>query len=331
MTEPTETPEPQRYAAVTMPEVRLAPVDTGVFTHSDSIAKLAGALAAAQFKYAPLKATSTADAEKYTYRYADLASVLEAIRPALSGQGIAIIQGVAMLRASTGSSGMVVSVETRLVHSSGEWISTTLKLPTPESAPQKVGALVSYLRRYGLLALAGVASEDPDAADQGSAPPRRPAPPQRPPAAPQAPPRPVTPPAPTDAEVRQQAAREKLGETELPPAKPKPAPKATKPAPAETKPASAETPKPTSAFASASERGLLFKVAREQSLTERQVKALIFQLFGYTSTTQIRQGAELHKVINTMENPADHGVTFAEDDAVYRREDDVNALPESVQ
>jgi hypothetical protein len=122
-------------------------------------------------------------------------------------------------------------------------------------------------------------------------------------------PRPVTPPAPTNAEVRQAA----LPPTELPPAR-KPRAKAAATA-------------PTSAFASASERGLIFKTAREQSLSERQVKALIFALFGYTSTTQIRQGVEFHKLVNAMENPGDHGVTFSEDDAVYERERDVNALP----
>ena len=42
----------------------------------------------------------------------------------------------------------------------------------------------------------------------------------------------------------------------------------------------------------------------EQTLSERQVKALIFALFGYTSTSQIRQGAEFRKVLSAMENPA---------------------------
>jgi hypothetical protein len=279
------------------------PIEFGTLDTSPTVAKIADALAKAHLNYGTLIASQVADAEKYKYRYADLAGVLAAVQPALAKSGIAIVQSMAMTRPA-GSSGLVVAVETRFIHASGEWIATTLKLPSTETAPQKVGSLVTYLRRYGLLALSACASEDDDGADAMPTPPKRASKPEAP--------RPVTPPAPTNAEVRQAA--HPLPATELPPAR---KPRATK----------AAAPAPTSAFASASERGLIFKTAREQALTEAQVKALIFALFGYTSTTQIRQGVEFHKLINAMENPGDHGVAFDGDNAIYERERDVNALP----
>jgi hypothetical protein len=325
-----EQPTPE---GATAPPTPPTPLPTSeVFAHSPSVAKLAGALAQAQSDFGTLKATSTADAEKYTYNYADLASVLAAVRPALGKAGIAILQGVAMNRPASGGGGMVVLVETRLVHQSGEWVATTLKLPTPETAPQKVGALVSYLRRYGLLALTACAAEDNDAADTEPQAPRRSSP-QRPPAASQRPSGVVTMPAVYPTPVAPPPAPEphpadRLGPSELPPepeAKAKPARKAKAEPPAA---AAKQAPVGGPGSISAAERGLLFRTAREQSLTEAQVKALIQVLFGYTSTSQILAGVQFHKVINAMENPGDHGVTFAEGTAIYSRHDDSNALPE---
>jgi len=294
--------------------VTVAQQSGDVFTHSPSIAKLAEALAKAQAQFTTLKASSVADAEKYKYNYADLASVLNAVRPALSAEGIAILQGVSMQRPS-GSSSLIVLVETRLVHASGEWIATTLKLPSGEVAPQKVGSLTSYLRRYGLLALTACAAEDDDASSASTPTPR----PQRPrqeqePRAPKAEPttaRPVAVPNPVPA-------------NELPPAK------VTKPRP-EAKPVvDRHAPLSLPGTISAADRGLLFKIAKEQQVTERQVKSLIFALWGYTSTSQIRQGAEFVKVTSALEHPEDHGVTFAEDDALYERHADANPLPVDV-
>jgi hypothetical protein len=269
-----------------------APPPVGeVFTHSASIEKLAAALAQAQLKYEPLKTTQTADAEKYSYRYADLAAVLAAIQPALAGQGIAILQGVSMQR-PPGSSGLVVAVETRLLHQSGQWIATTLKLPSGEVAPQKVGSLVTYLRRYGLLAMAGVASEDDDgkqAQDAASPKPARPAP-----------------------------APKKEPPTAKPVSKPV---NATGPTPDEQR-----VIKDPVAGITAKDRGLLFKVAKTNGYTEAQVKQLIFALFGYASTSQIAPGAQLGKVLSAMENPGDHGVSIdADGGLVYTREADANA------
>jgi hypothetical protein len=280
----------------------VTPPASDVFTHSTSIAKLATALAAAQLKYAPLVARQVADAEKYKYTYADLAAVLASIQPALATQGIAILQGVSMQRPQ-GSSGLVVLVETRLLHASGEWIATTLKLPSGEVAPQKVGSLITYLRRYGLVAMAGVASEDDDGKEaQQAAPPKRTAPP--------APPK-------TQPATAQPVKRDT----------PRPV-DATPPAEEPVTPRTIADPvREDGVRISAKDRGLLFKVAKEQGLNETQVKQLIFALWGYTSTGAILQGAQFGKLLSAMENPQDHGVTIGNGDLTYDRAKDANPLP----
>lgn len=275
-------------------------VESGVFAHSPTFAKLAAALAKAQANYGDLKASQVADAEKYVYKYADLAAVLAAVRPALNAAGIALLQGVAMQRPQ-GNSGLIVLVETRLIDQSGEWLATTVKLPSGEVAPQKVGSLVSYLRRYALLAMVGVAAEDDDGKEaQQAAPPKRTAPP--------APPK--TQPA-----------------TAKPVAAPKPV-NAT-PEPERVEPRTIADPvRPVEGSPiTAKDRGLLFKVAKEQGLNETQVKQLIFALWGYTSTGAILQGAQFGKVLSAMENPQDHGVTIGNGDLTYAREQDANPLP----
>ena len=88
-------------------------------------------------------------------RYADLASVVEAIRPALNRNSIAIVQAPAF-------DGERVSIETRLVHAAGGWMRSTLHLKPSKVDPQGVGSAITYGRRYALLSVAGVAPEDDD-------------------------------------------------------------------------------------------------------------------------------------------------------------------------
>lgn len=87
--------------------------------------------------------------------YATLAAVIEAIREPLSKQGIAFTS-------LPTTDGLTVSVETRLIHKSGEWISATCSAAVRDASPQVVGSAQTYLRRYGLQAICGLASEDDD-------------------------------------------------------------------------------------------------------------------------------------------------------------------------
>ena len=132
---------------------------------SPSIAHLADALCKAQSQMKEVLKTKTAqvksDKGNYSYKYAELADLLEAVKPALLGQGLAISQGV-------DSYDKGVKVTTLLMHSSGEHLSSTLSLPVSGSTPQAYGSAITYARRYALSALLGVAPEDDDDAEAAS-------------------------------------------------------------------------------------------------------------------------------------------------------------------
>jgi hypothetical protein len=129
---------------------------------SDKTGEIAKALAAAQTQLGPVLRDKTVrvsgDKGTYTFDYADLASVVEVCRTALSQQSIAIVQGV-----ETEQGG--VKVETRLIHSSGEWLSSAITMRGAADKPQAVGSLITYARRYALSAMVGVASEEDDDAN----------------------------------------------------------------------------------------------------------------------------------------------------------------------
>ena len=57
----------------------------------------------------------------------------------------------------------VASVETLISHSSGEWISSICHAPVSKQDAQGVGSAITYLRRYSLAAMCGIAQEDDDA------------------------------------------------------------------------------------------------------------------------------------------------------------------------
>lgn len=120
---------------------------------SENIGQLAAALAKAQgqMKFAAKDANNPF----FKSKYADLASVIEAIKVPLSANGIAFVQ-------ATDFEDSAVIVETILLHESGEWISGRLRMQPTKNDPQGVGSAVTYAKRYGLQALAGVPSDDDD-------------------------------------------------------------------------------------------------------------------------------------------------------------------------
>lgn len=123
-------------------------------TTSENINDIAAALAKAQAKLENV--TKDRENPHFRARYATLAGVLDEVRPKLAAEGISILQ------APVNCEGQNIGVATRLLHSSGQWIETTVYvLPTKFDA-QGVGSVLSYLRRYSLMALAGVGQEDDD-------------------------------------------------------------------------------------------------------------------------------------------------------------------------
>lgn len=124
---------------------------------SDQIDELAAALAKAQGQMTGAKKDSTNPFFKS--KYADLAAVVEAIRIPFASNGLAYTQAPAAV------DGEWISMETMLMHSSGQWISSTLLVPVSKHDAQGYGSALTYSRRYGLQAIAGVPAEDDDGND----------------------------------------------------------------------------------------------------------------------------------------------------------------------
>jgi hypothetical protein len=143
---------------------------------SEGIAELATALAVAQSKIK--NAPKDAKNPFFNTRYADLAGVWDACREALTANGLSVtqhptmsFQGEPQLVVTAKERGgervsvrcvMQVTLHTRLLHKSGEWMESTLTALLPSADPQTVGSSLTYLRRYGLAAMVGVAAEDDD-------------------------------------------------------------------------------------------------------------------------------------------------------------------------
>lgn len=122
-------------------------------TRSEQINELAAALAKAQGEMTgAIKDTANLF---FKSKYADLAAVLDACRNPLSKNGLAVTQTL-----DYGASG--VSLVTTLMHSSGQWTSSTLPVNPVKDDPQGLGSCITYMRRYALAAIVGVAQVDDD-------------------------------------------------------------------------------------------------------------------------------------------------------------------------
>jgi hypothetical protein len=141
---------------------------------SESIGTIAGALAKAQAELSNPEKSLTAtirspfprEADR-TFRYASLSSGLDIVRKALGKHEIATVQTTAIDEAG------LIRLTTVLAHSSGEWVSSDWPVcPVSETAaPHRMGAALTYARRYALFTLVGIAGEDDlDAPDLGAAP-----------------------------------------------------------------------------------------------------------------------------------------------------------------
>ena len=120
---------------------------------SETIAELAKAMATAQGEIE--NASKNAKNPHFKSKYADLAEVLNTVRPVMSKHGISISQFPAFEQG-------IASVETIVMHASGEWLSGISSAPVTKQDAQGVGSALTYLRRYSLAAIAGIAQEDDD-------------------------------------------------------------------------------------------------------------------------------------------------------------------------
>ena len=145
---------------------------------SESVAALASALAKAQAELVNPEKSLTATIRtgrpgegERSFRYAPLSSGLDIVRKTLGQHEIATVQTTAIDQAA----GMV-NLTTMLAHASGEWIASDWPVcPIAETAnPQRMGAALTYARRYALFTLVGIAGEDdldaPDLCDGAPSP-----------------------------------------------------------------------------------------------------------------------------------------------------------------
>jgi len=143
---------------------------------SESVAALASALAKAQAELINPEKSLTAKIRigqpgggERTFRYAPLSSGLDIVRKTLGQHEIATLQTTAIDQIA----GMI-NLTTTLAHASGEWIASDWPVcPIAETAnPQRMGAALTYARRYALFTLVGIAGEDDlDASDLCDGPP----------------------------------------------------------------------------------------------------------------------------------------------------------------
>lgn len=122
---------------------------------TDDIGALAGALAKAQSGFAPVKRDKTVTVQKktggsYSFKYAPLESVLDAVRQPLADNGLVVVQVL--------DAGNLV---TSLIHESGAVLTGSVPIP-PGGDIKELGSAITYLRRYALQALLGIAAEDDD-------------------------------------------------------------------------------------------------------------------------------------------------------------------------
>jgi hypothetical protein len=123
---------------------------------SDTLFELTKALAKFQSEMKAVK--KGAKNPFFKSSYADLASIIDAIREPLSSNGLAFTQF------PVGDGGLT----TMLMHSSGEWMSETFTMKPIDNKPQTIGSCITYSRRYALGAVLGLATEEDDDGNRAS-------------------------------------------------------------------------------------------------------------------------------------------------------------------
>jgi len=120
------------------------------YNRSGSISNLAQGL----IQFQSVQVAITRDAQGYNYKYSSLANIWDAIRKPLTDCGLGVIQ---ITKTSEDGNPIIVTI---LIHESGEYIEGELTLRPAKDDSQALGSALTYGRRYALLAICGLASED---------------------------------------------------------------------------------------------------------------------------------------------------------------------------
>lgn len=123
---------------------------------SESIAHLCAALVGAQGEMPAVPKATKGQVGSQVRFYADLSSVLEVAMPVLNKHKLGIVQF------PFGGGQGPVTVVTRLFHESGEWMECDASMPSGGNGAQGVGSAITYCKRYSLMAVLGLATEDDD-------------------------------------------------------------------------------------------------------------------------------------------------------------------------
>jgi hypothetical protein len=127
---------------------------------SDDFKELATALAKAQGEMDHAKRNQ--NNPHFKSSFADLSAVIDAIREPFAKNGLAYIQSPVTLIQGE------VTIRTRIVHSSGQWTEGEISARPMKNDPQGIGSAITYLRRYGLMAMVGIAPADDDDGNNSS-------------------------------------------------------------------------------------------------------------------------------------------------------------------
>ncbi len=133
---------------------------------SDTFEKLTEAMLAFHDEVEPVQKNAESSVGTRAYRYADLAAVWDTIRQPLVNAGLVLIQSVEpceVVQCTAGTQSWA-RLRTRLQHRSGQWVESIVPLVADWSNPQRFGSAMTYMRRYSILGLLGLAPEDDDGA-----------------------------------------------------------------------------------------------------------------------------------------------------------------------
>ncbi len=140
----------------------------GSLSMSTSIKALFTAFIAVQAELPTIPKEKVAQTEKFSYSYADLATVMPAILQVLTKHELGLVQTVGQ----DGQGGTTLT--TMLIHASGEWLSDTQTLLLTKQDSQGQGSAITYGRRYGVMSLLGLVAEDDDDGAAASQPQSKP-------------------------------------------------------------------------------------------------------------------------------------------------------------
>ena len=134
---------------------------------SEQINELAAALAKAQATLTHVKKDKTARIKmkaggEYSYRYADLGSTWDVARKALTDNGLSVVQ------APSFTDGWI-ELTTMLLHSSGQFVSSTMRTQADAGDVKSLGSAITYLRRYAFAATIGLVADEDDDGDGANA------------------------------------------------------------------------------------------------------------------------------------------------------------------